>query len=165
MEKPKKVAVVPPVDTHDNHDHDSHKKPATKPKNSVDDKGKVVTDANWYTWKYPARAPDADVDSVYKQCGSLIPPKANWWGDEGDEGEERRQRAGGRRLPLVPIAHREDLGCLAELYGLKTGAELGVQAGLFEGHPGALEKLREVHSRRFVAPAGALRRHRQRGQQ
>lgn len=131
MEKPKKVAVVPPVDTHDNHDHDSHKKPATKPKNSVDDKGKVVTDANWYTWKYPARAPDADVDSVYKQCGSLIPPKANWWGDEGDEGEERRQRAGGRRLPLVPIAHREDLGCLAELYGLKTGAELGVQAGLF----------------------------------
>lgn len=125
-EKPKKVAVVLPVDTHG---HDSHKKPATKPttNTSADDKKKVVTDANGYTWKFPARAPDADVDSVYKQCGSLIPPKADWWGDEGDAGE----RAGGRRLPLVPIDHREDLGCLAELYGLKTGAELGVQAGLF----------------------------------
>jgi hypothetical protein len=92
----------------------------------VDYKGEVVTDANGYTWAYPARAPDADVDSVYYQCGSLIPPKADWWGDERDKGEERRQSVGGRRLPLVPIEHREDLGCLAELYGLKTGAELGI---------------------------------------
>lgn len=121
VEKPQKVAVAPAVDTHDN-----HKKPA---KDGAD-KAKLVTDANGYTWKYPARAPDADVDSVYKQCGSLIPPKSDWWGDAGDEKGEERRRAGGR-LPLVPIAHREDLGCLAELYGLKTGAELGVQAGLF----------------------------------
>ncbi len=66
-------------------------------------------------WRYPERAPDADVDTIYSQCGSLIPPKAEWW----------PQQRPGQHLPLIPIGERGHLGCLAELYELKTGAELG----------------------------------------
>lgn len=72
------------------------------------------------TWRYPERASESDVDTIYSQCGSLIPPKAGWWPQQRPEGRKR-----GQRLPLIPLGSREQLGCLAELYELKTGAELG----------------------------------------
>jgi hypothetical protein len=72
------------------------------------------------TWRYPERASESDVDTIYSQCGSLIPPKAGWWPQQRPEGMKRVQR-----LPLIPLGSRQQLGCLAELYELKTGAELG----------------------------------------
>lgn len=112
-------------------------------------------------WVYAERPETDDLQATYSRCGSLLPPDSMWRTKVRKPGDHHG------RLPLVPLAQREDLGCLLELFSFKTGAELGAfiylpydctgvdgegnarsaKRALFEGHADAVEELPELHPR------------------
>src|SRR3546814_15658917 len=90
----------------------------------------ATTDIYTWTHSFPTRRSS----DLWKRCGNLFPPL-------------RVGREGQVRLPLLPMATRSYLGCLAQELGLKRGAELGTTAtveGRSEEHTSELQSLMRI---------------------